>query len=63
MCITYDRQFQLGEANKYLKLWTIKNSLWKWSIRRYLCELDGRWRGEPELAEWVINYVEEKIRQ
>ena len=44
---------------EYLKLWTSKNKLWKWSIRRYLSQLDGAWRNEPELAEWVIAKVEE----
>lgn len=49
-------------GDEYLKLWTVKNSLWRWSIRRYLSELDGAWRNEPELAEWVIKYVEGKIK-
>jgi len=46
---------------EYLKLWTSKNKLWKWSIRRYLSQLDGAWRNEPELAEWVIAKVEHYV--
>jgi hypothetical protein len=48
-------------GDEYLKLWTNHNKLWKWSIYRYWSQLDGAWRGEPELAEWVIKYVESKI--
>lgn len=49
------------EAYGLYKFWTDRNKLWRWSIRRYLCELDGAWRNEPELAEHVIKYVESKI--
>lgn len=42
----------------YLKKWTVSNKLWKWSIRRYLSQLDGSWRNEPELAEWIIEKIE-----
>lgn len=48
-------------GDEYLKLWTKHNKLWKWSIYRYWSQLDGFWRGEPELAELVIKYVESKI--
>ena len=47
-------------GDEYLKLWTKHNKLWKWSIYRYWSQLDGAWRSEPELAEWVIKYVESK---
>jgi hypothetical protein len=47
-------------GDEYLKLWTKHNKLWKWSIYRYWSQLDGQWRQEPELAEWVIKYVESK---
>ena len=47
-------------GDEYLKLWTKHNKLWKWSIRRYWSQLDGHWRAEPELAEWVIGYVTTK---
>jgi len=49
-------------GDEYLKLWTKHNKLWKWSIYRYWSQLDGAWRGEPELAEHVIKYVESKIK-
>jgi len=48
-------------GDEYLKRWTEKNNLWKWAIRRYFSELDGRWRNEPELAEFVIQAIEKKI--
>lgn len=48
-------------GDEYLKLWTSKNSLWRESIKRYLCELDGVWRGEKELAEHIIEYVSKRI--
>jgi hypothetical protein len=54
LCISYDR----AHGTKYLKLWTDSNKLWKWSIRRYLCQLDGEWRDEKELAEFVIQKIE-----
>ena len=53
LCMTY--------GDEYLKLWTEKNTLWAWSIRRYLSQLDGAWRNEPELAEFVIDKIKEKI--
>ena len=53
LCMTY--------GDEYLKLWTKKNTLWQWSIRRYLSQLDGAWRNEPELAEFVIDKIKEKI--
>lgn len=52
LCLVY--------GDEYLKLWTGKNKLWMWSIRRYLCELDGAWRNEPELAEFVIEKINKK---
>lgn len=55
LCISYDR----AHGTKYLKLWTESNKLWKWSIRRYLSQLDGEWRDEKELCEWVIAEIEE----
>lgn len=58
MCISYDR----AEGTKYLKLWTDSNKLWKWSCRRYLSQLDGEWRQEPELCEWIINKIENMTR-
>ena len=48
-------------GDEYLKLWTKHNKLWKFSVLRYWSELDGAWRGEPELAEHIIKYVESKI--
>ena len=48
-------------GDEYLKFWTKHNKLWKWSIYRYWSQLDGAWRGEPELAEHIIKYVESKI--
>ena len=57
MCETYETY-----NKNYYKIWTDNNKLWRWSIRRYLCQLDGAWRGEPELAEHVIKYVEGKIK-
>ncbi len=50
------------EAYGLYKFWTDNNKLWRWSIRRYLCELDGAWRNEPELADHVIKYVESRIK-
>lgn len=50
------------EAYGLYEFWTSRNKLWRWSILRYLAQLDGAWRGEPELAEWVINYIENKIK-
>ena len=49
------------EAYGLYEFWTSRNKLWRWSIRRYLCQLDGSWRGEPELAEHVIRYIESKL--
>jgi hypothetical protein len=46
----------------YLRRWTQANNLWKWAIRRYYSELDGRWRGEPELAEMAIETIERKVK-
>jgi len=43
------------------EFWTKHNKLWKWSIYRYWSQLDGAWRGEPELAEHIIRYVESKV--
>jgi hypothetical protein len=57
LCRSYDR----AHGTKYLKLWTESNKLWRWSIRRYLCELDGAWRDEKELCEFVIQKIEEII--
>lgn len=48
-------------GDEYLKLWTKHNKLWRWSIVRYLAQLDGEWRQEKELADHVIKYVESKI--
>ena len=50
------------EAYGLYKFWTSRNKLWKWSIKRYLCELDGAWRNEKELADHVIKYVESRIK-
>lgn len=49
------------EAYDLYDFWTSRNKLWRWSIKRYLCELDGAWRNEPELAEHVIKYIESRI--
>jgi hypothetical protein len=57
LCISYDRAGNYG----YLKKWTESNKLWRWSIRRYLCELDGSWRDEKELCEFVIAKIEGMI--
>ena len=57
MCMVYDK----AHNDKYLKLWTEKNKLWEWSIRRYLCELDGAWRSEKELAEYIIKEINDNI--
>lgn len=46
---------------EYLARWTRANNLWRWAIRRYYSELDGRWRGEPELAELAISVIETKV--
>lgn len=58
MILTYDK---FNGSNELLKLWTSKNNKWRWSILRYLAQLDGAWRGEKELAEHVIKYVEGKL--
>jgi hypothetical protein len=58
LCMTYDN---FNGNNNFLKLWTKLNNKWHWSIRRYLSELDGAWRGEKELAEFIIEKVKEKI--
>jgi hypothetical protein len=50
------------EAYGLYKFWTSRNKLWKWSVYRYLSQLDGAWRNEPELAEHVIAYVESRIK-
>jgi hypothetical protein len=57
LCISYDR----AHGTKYLKLWTESNKLWRWSIRRYLAELDGAWRDEKELCDFVIKRIEEMV--
>jgi hypothetical protein len=49
------------EAYGLYKFWTENNKLWKWSIKRYLSELDGAWRDEKELCEHIINYVESRL--
>jgi hypothetical protein len=49
------------EAYDLYKFWTSHNRLWRWSIRRYYSHLDGEWRGEPELTEHIIKYIETKI--
>lgn len=49
------------EAYGLYKFWTSKNKLWRYSIERYLCALDGKWRNEPELYEHVVKYIEGKI--
>lgn len=51
----------LSYGDEYLKLWTSKNKLWRWSIYRYWSQLDGQWRGEPELADHIIKYIESKL--
>lgn len=58
MVMTYDA---FAGNNELLKLWTIKNKLWRWSIRRYFSQLDGAWRGEHELAEYIIQFVESRL--
>lgn len=58
MMLTYDN---FNGNNELLKLWTSNNNKWRWSILRYLAQLDGAWRGEPELAEYVIKYVESRL--
>lgn len=58
LCKSYDRAHGTG----YLKSWTQQNKLWRWSIRRYLCQLDGEWRDEKELCEFVIKKIEEETR-
>lgn len=52
----------LSYGDEYLKLWTSKNKLWRWSIYRYWSQLDGAWRGEPELAEYIVQFVERKLQ-
>lgn len=52
----------LSYGDGYLKLWTTKNKLWKWSIRRYWAELDGAWRNEKELCDHIIEFIENKTR-
>lgn len=58
MVLTYDA---FARNNELLKLWTTKNKLWRWSIRRYFSQLDGAWRGEHELAEYIIQCIESKL--
>lgn len=58
MILTYD---SFAKNNELLKLWTSKNKLWRWSVRRYFSQLDGAWRGEPELAEYIIQFIERKV--
>lgn len=52
----------LSYGDEYLKLWTSKNKLWKWSVRRYWSELDGAWRNEKELCDHIIEFIENKTR-
>lgn len=49
------------EAYGLYEFWTSRNKLWRWSIRRYLSQLDGEWRQEKELAEWVIKEIERRV--
>lgn len=53
LCMTY--------GDEYLKLWTELNPKWYWAIRRYLSQLDGSWRNEPELAEFVIDKIKARL--
>lgn len=46
---------------EYLARWTRANNLWLWAIRRYYSELDGRWRGEPEIAEMAISEIKSRV--
>jgi hypothetical protein len=58
-CMAYD--LATG-GNYWLKMWTTKNYLWDLAILKYLRAGDDRWRNEPELAEYVIKYVLEKVK-
>jgi len=46
MCMVY--------GDGYLDRWMRENKLWMWAVRRYLSQLDGAWRRESELAEFII---------
>ncbi len=54
MCDVYGKQ--------WLSDWKQNNSLWHWAIKRYLSELDGAWRKEPQLAMDSVNTVLDKIK-
>jgi len=45
-------------GDDYVRQYKKMNPQWKRAIRKYWSEEDGAWRGEPELAEHFINYLE-----
>lgn len=48
---------------KYLKWWTTNNPEWERSIRKYWYTEDGAWRAEPDLAEHMITYIKNRIKE
>lgn len=53
---------KVHENKSYLKFWCKWNKQWANSIRNYWSENEGAWRGEPELAELMINTIEEDVK-
>ena len=47
---------------KFLRAWCKLNKNWKKSITEYWSEGPGAWRNEPELANKMIQVIEEKIK-
>lgn len=47
---------------KFMRMWCKLNGSWRLSIRLYWSEGDGSWRGERELAEKMIQVIEERIK-
>lgn len=48
---------------KYLKWWTTNNPEWERSIRKYWYTEDGAWRAEQDLAEHMIVYIKNRIKE
>lgn len=48
---------------KYLKWWTTNNPQWERSIRKYWYTEDGTWRNEKDLAEHMIAYIKNIVKE
>jgi hypothetical protein len=42
----------------YVRMWKRHHRKWREAIRAYWCSGPGAWRGEPELAEFLIRKLE-----